>query len=179
MLTARPFTMQDILIQPLAFISTPKLVQMTKLFHQFELQIIALFVAFFGGAIRYLFRPRPRLIYSFLHSFPFVIQPDPAQPNVMGLAETASLWVKNGGREAATDVELTFNYRPQFYNLWPARHFEPVTGIANRHTLQFSSIAPREEFHIEMISSGQKLPEIDSFPSKEGIAKLTAMHFSE
>ena len=150
---------------------------MTEFFHEFELRIIAVLCTLLGVWITYLFRPRSQLVYSFVHRFTFALQP---KPNSFGLAAAAALWVKNVGREPATEVELTFNYKPQFYNLWPARPCETIVdSIVNRYTFKFSSIAPREEFCIHMISSGEVLPEIVSFRSKEGIAELVAMRFTQ
>ena len=108
---------------------------------------------------------------------PFVLQPDAAQPSSLGLVETATYWVKNAGREAATEVDVTFNYKPQFYNVWPPRPFEKIDGFENRHTLKFSNIAAGEELHIELVSSGIQLPIIVSFRSNEGVASLIAMRF--
>jgi hypothetical protein len=145
---------------------------MAEIIHEFQLQIIAALVTLAVALIKYLTRPRSQLIYSRPHSFTFLLQPEKDKPPF--IINTTSLWVSNAGREAATEVEITFNYRPQNYNVWPARPFETHDAEDNRHTLKFSNIAPREFLQIEMISN-LELPQIVSFRSKEGVAKLIKM----
>lgn len=150
---------------------------MAEFLHEFELHIIAVICTLLGAGLTYLFRPRSKLVYSFVHRFTFALQP---VPNSFGLAAAAALWVKNVGRASATEVEVTFNYKPQFYNLWPARPCEIIVdSIVNRYTLKFSSIAPQEELWVHMISSGQELPEVVSLRSKEGVAELISMRYAQ
>lgn len=139
---------------------------------QFSLQITSVLLALLSGAVRYLFRPRSQLIYSSPHSFTFKLQHGEAPPF---LVQTASVWVSNQGREASTEVELTFNYRPQNYNIWPPRPYETHDAKDGRHTLIFTNIAPQEFLQVELINSNQDLPIVASFRSKEGVARHIAM----
>jgi hypothetical protein len=146
---------------------------MGELLHQFELQIFAVIGTLVITIIRYVFRPNSHLVYSNPHSFNFLLQPNPAASSFV--LATASVWVKNAGRLAATEVEITFNFKPQNYNVWPPRPFVSEDSGDGRHTLKFSYIAPKEFIQIELLSSSKDLPLIVSFRSKEGIAKLITM----
>jgi hypothetical protein len=97
------------------------------------------------------------------------LQPEKDKPP--GVVHTASIWISNNGREAATEVELTFNFPPQNYNVWPARPYDKFNSDDHRHTLRFCNIAPGEFLQIELISIQQELPSIVSFRSKEGVGK--------
>jgi hypothetical protein len=87
---------------------------------------------------------------------------------------TGSIVVFNAGRLPATEVEVTFNWMPQNYNIWPVRPFETTTSADQRFTLKFSNLAPLELFQIEMISSVQ-LPAVLSVRARECVGKKINM----
>ena len=68
-------------------------------------------------------------------------------------AHTASFFVSNAGRTAATNVEITFNFRPHNHQVWPVRPYEIVVSPDNRWTLRFANIAPSEVIQIELLTA--------------------------
>lgn len=134
--------------------------------------------------ILYLFRPRVKLVWASPHSWTFLLQapPTPAQGVTANQATvlptfnvyTASIYIGNLGRVAATEIELTFNWQPANYNIWPARPYETHTSADNRFTLKFANLAPREQFQIEFLEN-KKLPVLIGVRSKECVGKQIQM----
>lgn len=89
--------------------------------------------------------------------------------------QTASLVVQNNGREPATDVEVTFNWTPHIYNIWPSRPYDTHVSPDNRFTLKFANLAPKEFFQVETISPGTNLPQVMSVRCKECTGKRIAV----
>src|SRR5919201_4356594 len=147
----------------------------------FQRELISLAFALLTAAILHLFRSRAKLVWAVAHEFTFLITPPPPSvpPGVPPPApvsiniHTASVILINSGRAAATDVELTFNWKPEQYNVWPVRPYETHTSPDKRYTLRFSSLAPREQFQIELI--GPQLPALLTVRSKECVGKQKAM----
>ena len=146
---------------------------MTELIHQFELQIFSIVGALAVIFIRYLFRAKSKLVYSIPHSFSYMVNSEGDQQPF--LVFTASIWIQNLGRQPATDIEFTFNYKPQNYNVWPPRPYEGCTHTDGRYTLKFLNMAPNELIQIGLINSKQELPNVVSFRSKEGIGTILMM----
>ena len=145
---------------------------MATLIQQFQLQLISAAVTLLAALIKYLLRPKSRLIYSSPHAFTFLLKgEDGTSFNV----STSSIWVTNAGREPANEVEVTFNYPPQFFNVWPARNFEQIKAPDDRYTLKFANIAPKEFFQIELLGTAAVLPAVLNFRSKEGVASNIMM----
>lgn len=82
--------------------------------------------------------------------------------------------VLNTGRIPATEVEVTFNWQPPNYNIWPVRPHETHTSPDSRFTLKFANLAPKEQFLVEQISP-QPLPQIMSVRCKECVGKAINM----
>ena len=102
-------------------------------------------------------KPRSRLVHSLRHQFTYLI----AEPlidqegktvAVAQNAHTAGHTITNTGKETATGVEVVFNWRPPYVNIWPSRHYEEKTAQDGRHSYIFSSLAPSEYIGVELIS---------------------------
>jgi hypothetical protein len=87
---------------------------------------------------------------------------------------TGSIVVVNAGREPATEIEVTFNWRPDNYNIWPVRPHDTHLSPDNRFTLKFANLAPREQFQVELISPAQ-LPNVMSVRCRECVGKQVTM----
>ena len=145
---------------------------MATLIQQFQLQLISAAFTLLAALIKYLLRPKSRLIYSRPHGFTFFLKNENGTSfNV----STSSIWVTNAGREPANEVEVTFNYPPQIYSVWPARNHEEIKAPDDRYTLKFANIAPKEFFQIELLVTAAALPEVINFRSKEGVASNIMM----
>ena len=134
----------------------------------------------FGAVITRLMRLRPRLIYSVNHASSLLF--DNAVPDALGVEErkrnivrTASIALSNSGLQAAKNVELTLNWRPQILSIVPARTYEEDTSAFDRHTLKFSSFAPGETVIVDMMSVNLPLPDITALRADDAVGKQVNM----
>jgi hypothetical protein len=145
-------------------------------FQTFQKEIASLVVSLIITGVGLLFRSRVELIWSSPHSWNFLIQ-QPAQqgspPNMANLYTTA-IFVQNTGRLPATEVELTFNWEPPNWNIWPLRAYTVSTAPDRRFTLKFDNFAPTESLQLEMVAN-DKLPELSTVRSKECLGKHVTM----
>lgn len=139
-------------------------------------EIVSLLVPFVTWLLNVGIKPRAKLIWTSPHSFSFLVQ-EPirdAQGNILQptqMVHTASIRVINTGRETAHKVELVFNWKPPYLNLWPVRSYEERNDGDNRHMLIFENLAPKEELGLEIMSINRDLPALLQVRSAECIAK--------
>ncbi|MDE2165480.1 MAG: hypothetical protein KGJ66_03980 [Alphaproteobacteria bacterium] len=146
---------------------------------QFKDQLISLASAMVLLGIGYLFQARARLVWAHAHSFVFLLQaqgqaatPIPQNFNVY----TASVYIGNLGRRvSATEVEVTFNWEPPNYNIWPVRPYNVRHNPDGRFTLIFPNLAPQEQFQIELLSANNQLPSVLNVRSKECVGRRIQM----
>lgn len=126
-------------------------------------EIISILVPFITWFLNVGIKAKAKLIWGSPHSFNFLVQ-EPirdAEGNVVQptqMVRTASIRVINTGRETANKIELVFNWKPQYINLWPVRHYETHNDQDNRHILIFENLSPKEEIGIEIMSINAELP---------------------
>lgn len=126
-------------------------------------EIVSLLIPFMTWFLNVGIKAKAKLIWGSPHSFTFLVQ-DPlrdAQGKVITPTQrvsTASIKVINTGRETANKVELVFNWKPHYVNLWPVRHYEQKTDQDNRHILIFDNLSPKEEIGLEIMSINADLP---------------------
>lgn len=126
-------------------------------------EIVSLIVPVITWLLNSGFKAKAKLVWTNPHSFTFLLQ-EPirdANGNVQSPTQrvcTASIKVINTGRDTANKVELVFNWRPHYINLWPVRHYEPKTDQDGRHILIFDNLSPKEEIGIEIMSFNADLP---------------------
>ncbi|WP_171941296.1 hypothetical protein [Herbaspirillum rubrisubalbicans] len=123
-------------------------------------ELISLFfnlVLWFAGKR---WRRRYRLVHYIQHSFVFLI-PSDAKGNPQSApstVEVASLVVQNVGLEALKDIQIVFNWRPQYINVVPSRPFKEETQNDGRYVLLFDSLSAGESIQFELLSVGASLP---------------------
>jgi hypothetical protein len=139
-------------------------------------EIVSLLVPFVTWWLNTGAKPKAKLHWTSPHAFTFLVQ-EPLQ-DAQGVVVrptqtvcTASVRVINSGREAAHRVELVFNFRPQYLNLWPVRSYEERTDADRRHMMIFENLAPKEELGIEIMSVNQDLPALLQVRSAECVAR--------
>lgn len=159
-----------------------------NLIDAFQKELVSLGFALVTAFVLWLFRARTKIVWATPHQWTFLLNtaatpssaqgagavPVPAQVPATFNVHTGSIVVFNEGRLPATELEVTFNWMPQNFNIWPVRPFETATSADQRFTLKFSNLAPRELFQIEMISS-VALPAILNVRSKECVGKQINM----
>lgn len=126
-------------------------------------EIVSLLIPFITWFLNVGIKAKAKLIWASPHSFTFLVQEpirDPAGEVIQSTQKvcTASIKVINSGRETANKVELVFNWKPHYVNLWPVRHYEQKTDIDNRHIMIFDNLSPKEEIGLEIMSINADLP---------------------
>lgn len=135
-------------------------------------ELVALAAVLIAFLLNSYFKPRAKLVYGFRNAFTFLVDEPIVDPTGKEIAKsqfvnTASLSVSNIGKETAKNIEVAFNWRPQFINIWPARHFETRDSAHGRHSLFLESLAPGEVFGVELLSINRELPALTSVRSDE------------
>jgi hypothetical protein len=149
---------------------------MAWFFSTFQKEIASLVASLIITGLGLMFRARVELIWSSPHSWNFLIrqQTTDDQPTSVTNIHTASIYIQNIGRLPATEVELTFNWEPSNWNIWPQRAYTTQTADDGRFTLKFDNFAPREHLQIELLAS-TPLPALLTVRSKECVGKLVTM----
>jgi hypothetical protein len=111
-----------------------------RILELFQTELKSLALALVTAGLLYLFRARVKMLWAIPHGFTFLLQnvsaaaqnqsgtnaqqpttlPTPAVPANFNI-HTGSITIGNVGRVPASDVEVTFNWRPDNYNIWPVR----------------------------------------------------------
>ncbi len=159
-----------------------------RLLELFQTELKSLVLTLVSAGLVYLFRARVKLLWAIPHGFTFLLQSVPAsgsqsQPETNGQqltvptdfnVYTGSIIVGNVGRVPASEVEITFNWKPDNYNIWPVRPHDVHISPDTRYTLKFANLAPDEQFQIELISATQ-LPNVLNVRCRECVGKQVGM----
>lgn len=143
-------------------------------------EIVSLVVPFITWFLNVGIKAKAKLIWASPHSFTFLVQ-EPvrdAQGTILRSTQkvcTASLKVINTGRDTANKVELVFNWRPQYINLWPVRYYDQKTDQDGRHILIFDNLSPKEEIGLEIMCINADLPALLLVRSAECTARNVSL----
>lgn len=154
---------------------------MTEFLRTYGKEIFAAAVPILVWILNYVFRARAKLLYAIQHQFVYLIQ-EPlhdADGNIISAtqnATTRSLTLTNTGRATATKVELAFNWKPLFLNVWPPRHFEEIEEPDGRYVMKFDSLAPDEFIGCNLLSVNAELPNLVTARSDQCTAKEILMY---
>jgi hypothetical protein len=147
-----------------------------SVFANYGKEIVSLIVPFITWFLNVGIKPRAKLIWTTRHAFTFLVQ-EPIRDQESNILQstqkvcTASVRVINSGRDTANKVELVFNWKPQYSNLWPVRSYEEKADGDGRHMLIFENLAPKEEIGIELMSINRELPDLLQVRSAECLAQ--------
>jgi hypothetical protein len=87
----------------------------------------------------------------------------------------ASVFVHNGGREVADEIEIVFNWKPQHLNVWPQRQYSQTTNPESRFIMKLESLGPKEFLGIDLLSVDAELPELIQVRSRYGVGRRINM----
>lgn len=154
---------------------------MLELIQAHSKEIVSFLTPVFAVVVGVFFRLRARLHYSIQHAWSFLVEQPLLDQEGKQIApnqrvQTASIMLTNAGLAAAKSVEITFNWKPQIMNVWPARFYEQLEAPMGRFTLKFDSLAPREFIGIEIMSINAPLPDYTSIRSESAAGKKIEMH---
>src|SRR6185437_13374219 len=126
------------------------------------------------AGVKYLLRGKVKLRYIVAHDFTFLVneprldaQGNVLQPNQM--VHTRSHVLKNFGSKSAEKVRVTFNYKPQYLNVWPRREFEQRFDDNRRYIMVIDNLMPKEPLTIEALSINAQLPDVLSVRHESGL----------
>lgn len=144
-------------------------------------EIVALLVPVITLILTTIFKAKAKLLWASPHKFTFLvpeplIDQDGKQTYPSQTVNTISHMIKNDGQETATKVELLFNWKPQFINIWPPRHYNEQIESDGRYTLVFDSLTPRETFGCELMSINKDLPKLLMVRCDQCVAQTIAMY---
>lgn len=147
-----------------------------NIFAQYGKEIFAFVVPIFTLILNKYFKNSAKISYGELHQFTYLInQPlldqkgDVVTPSQT--VHTQSYVFKNEGREAATGMEVIFNYAPMYLNIWPSRFYSVKNDSENRYIMVFDYLAPKEVIRCEVMAINTQVPMLLSVRCKEGIAQ--------
>ncbi len=143
---------------------------------QYGKEIFAFIVPVFTLIINKYFKNSAKISYGELHQFTYLInQPLTNQEGEVvkssQTVHTQSYVFKNEGREAATNMEVIFNYAPIYLNIWPSRLYTVKNDSEQRHIMVFDYLAPKEVIRCEVIAINTQVPMLLSVRCKEGLAQ--------
>jgi hypothetical protein len=128
-------------------------------------EILSLVIAVVTWLARRSTKARAKLLFANPHTFTHLIparapvdENDAGSPGGNVPAQSFVLW--NAGKETATNVEWTFNWRPASMNFWPSRRYTDHTASDGRYTVVFDSLAPNEVLGCEILAFNQPLPAV-------------------
>ncbi|MGY2799886.1 hypothetical protein ACVWV0_004062 [Ewingella americana] len=148
---------------------------------QYGKEIFAFAVPFFTFLLNKYFKNSAKLEYGSLHSFSYLIT-EPLRSvdgDVISPTQTVhtqSYVIRNEGRESASSVEIIFNFRPMYINIWPSRHYDLKVDGEKRHIMVFDYLAPQEFIRCEIMSINRDLPDLISVRCKEGLGKMIGIY---
>jgi hypothetical protein len=154
---------------------------LSTFFSTYSKETVSLFVPLLTVILSRIFQNRPRLAQSVRHVFTFLIQ-EPlmdAHGKVLSPTQTvntASVSVLNSGRVTATEVEITFNWKPQYFNVWPSRSYAEKLAPDGRFSVLLDNLAPREVFGFELLAINRQLPEMVNVRSATAMSVKTPLH---
>jgi hypothetical protein len=83
-----------------------------------------------------------------------------------------SFWFQNMGRKTATDLEISMNWKPLHYEVYPHVPFEVLVRPDLRYILRFNHLRPRESLLLTLLNTGPAMPEITSVRLANGTVQL-------
>ena len=135
-------------------------------------EIAAVLLSIFGTVFTRAIQPKAKLFHSIRHAFTYIV-PEPLRDttgNIVQQAQTVnvqSFSVANVGKSTAKRVEIVFNWRPAYFNVWPLRHFEELEHPDGRFSVVLDSLAPKETFGMELLAVNKALPIICNVRSEQ------------
>jgi len=147
-----------------------------NLLTQYGKEIFAFIVPVFTLILNKYFKNSAKISYGELHQFTYLINEpllnkDGELVRQTQTVHTQSYVFRNDGKEAATNMEVIFNYPPMYLNVWPSRLFTVKNDLEQRYVMVFDYLAPKETIRCEVLAINTQVPMLLSVRCKEGIAQ--------
>ena len=127
-------------------------------------------VTFIVAILLMYLQPKARIFYWSPHTFLFNL----TRENVA--LQTDSLTIQNLGKKVASNVEVVFDIKPDFYQLQPAVVHEGVVLENGNYAVKLKELGPHEYFTFQMLSY-TNVPRLLNVRSDSGSAKSMPFQF--
>ena len=149
-------------------------------FETYSKEVVSAVVPFLVWLLTYLTKAKTKIQYATPHEFTFLInEPLKDADNIVikqkQTVHTITQIVTNVGTQTATKLEVVFNYRPLYLNIWPARHYVEHTETDDRYVLVFESLAPREQIQFHVFTLNGSSPTMLAVRSDQCAGKAVNM----
>jgi hypothetical protein len=144
-------------------------------------EIISILVPILTWALNKYGKSKVNLLVSQPHKFIFLVQDPTVQAdgtvdNVSKNVHTISYLIQNSSNETANKIELIFNWKPQYYNIWSPREHTTKLLDDGRYMLTFESLSPKEFFQCELLNVGSELPNLLTVRCNECVGRFIEMY---
>jgi hypothetical protein len=121
----------------------------------------------FGFLIRHTFAARSKTVWGVADRNHFLV---PQTDGRILSIYTATVLVKNVGRKPAENVQVTFNYAPEHFEVFPHLHYSKSVRQDGRLIFSFPKVHAKELLRIPLLNAGLELPAITDVRSDTGQA---------
>ncbi|MCU1006581.1 hypothetical protein JAK59_16180 [Stenotrophomonas maltophilia] len=145
-------------------------------------EIASLLAPVLTATFGWLSKGRARLLCAQRHGFTFYIPPEAdssGQQRDAITVHTISYFIRNDGKIPLNGVEVVWQWKPDGMHLWPPRPFSQEQTHDGRHVVGIKSLAPGEDFLVEVIGFGSALPQMQSCRSEQAVARHVELNFYE
>lgn len=132
--------------------------------------VITGFISFIVGMALQRFADKPKLQYFLPGTFAFELN----DPKVK--LQTDSLTIQNGGRKAATNIEIVHREKPDHFQFSQAISYREEFNPNGEHIIKIDSLGPKEFLNIQYLSHS-KIPALLRVRSDQGSAQLIQVQF--
>jgi hypothetical protein len=145
-------------------------------------EVVSLCVPFLTWFLNVAMKAKTRLVWNTPHEFNLLVH-EPLRNSAGDIIQdtqivrTASFRVQSIGRQGATKIELVFNWKPQYINIWPVRSYEEKSLEDRRCILIFDNLSRGEEIGIEIMSINGDLPRLILVRCAECVAEQIGMRW--
>lgn len=144
-------------------------------------EIISVLVPILTWALNKYGKSKVNLLVSQPHKFIFLvqdptIQADGTVDSVSKNVHTISYLIQNSSNETANKVELIFNWKPHYYNIWSPREHTTKLLDDGRYMLSFESLSPKETFQCELLNVNSELPNLLTVRCNECVGRFIEMY---
>jgi hypothetical protein len=144
-------------------------------------ELVSLLVPFIAWTLNSYGKSRAKVLVSQPHQFTFLVSTEvtDVDGNLIPQKQTVhttSYLIQNAGKETANKLQLVFNRKPMYLNVWSPRPFTKEDLEDERHVLNFESLSPNEFFQCEVLSINQENPALLTVRCNECIGQFLPMY---
>lgn len=144
-------------------------------------ELVSLSVPFIAWVLNNYGKARAKVLVSQPHQFTFLVSTDEKDSEgivtpLNQTVHTTSYLIQNSGKESANKLQLVFNRKPMYLNIWSPRPYSKNDLEDGRHVLNFESLSPNEFFQCEVLSINQENPALLTVRCNECIGQFIPMY---